>query len=121
MRRLCTAGLLALFGLALGAPPGRAQLPTLPPPPPVVPALPVVPGRVPTVAEFAATFQPVAGNYEITLQHPFTGYPVKVCLTLPPGCAKARVHHRRRLEFDYGKRGVNVVFDRRGGVQVKYG
>jgi hypothetical protein len=113
-----TLAVLATVGLSTA----RAQLPTLPPPTPV-PDVPAPGTVVPvlTVAEFARSFQPAPGTYEVVLMHPFTNCPVKVCFTLPPGCPKSvKMHHRRRLEFDYAKRDVNLIFDRRGGVKVDY-
>jgi hypothetical protein len=80
------------------------------PPPPAV----VVPPRPPTLAEFAATFQPAPGTYEVVLTHPVTGNPTKVCFTLPAGSLKKIRVHRRELEFDYGRHFVSLRFDRHG-------
>jgi hypothetical protein len=116
-RRICLA-LLLLASVVLAE--AQAQLPVLPPPSPVVPA---PPPSVPvlTVAEFARVFKPLPGRYEVLVLHPFTNCPVKVCFTLPAGCPRSvKMHHRRRLEFDYGKCEVNLIFDRRGGVKVDY-
>jgi hypothetical protein len=45
-----------------------------------------------------------------------------VCFTLPPGCPKVCVKGalRRCIEFDYGKREVEVWFYRDGRVKVNY-
>ena len=43
-----------------------------------------------TVKEFASTFkpQPEGGKYEVVLKHTFTGQPVAVRFTLPPGAPR---------------------------------
>jgi hypothetical protein len=114
---------------ALPPPPPSYDPPPVPLPPsydpPPVPVPPPAPAAAPvrpmTVEEFAATFDPRPGSYEVVLAHPLTGSPVKVCFTLPPGCVK-KVHVRRRaLEFDYGcgKGDVTIRFFRDGGVRVQ--
>jgi hypothetical protein len=100
-----------------------APIPALPPLPAVPPAQPApplppppaaVPARPPTLAEFAAAFQPAPGTYEVVLTHPVTGTPVTVAFTLPAGSPR-KVHVRRReLEFDYGRHFVRLHFDRHG-------
>jgi hypothetical protein len=54
-----------------------------------------------TLGDFARTFKPAAGNYEVWLIHPGTDCPVKVCFTLPCGCPKVDVTCRE-IVFDYG-------------------
>jgi hypothetical protein len=79
----------------------------------------VVPTRAPTLTEFAATFQPQPGKYEVVLQHPITCTPVKVCFTLPPGCPRKVSVHRRSLDFVYGGlQDVIIRFYRDGGARV---
>src|SRR5262245_768352 len=78
------------------------------------------PVRPPTHAEFARHFQPLPGRYEVVLLHPYTHCPVQVCFTLPPGCPKKVRVERRELEFDYGRREVEIRFYRDGGVRVMY-
>jgi hypothetical protein len=74
--------------------------------------------RAQTLAEFATTFQPKPGNYEVELLHPGTGQPVKVAFTLPDG-TPSKVHLRRRaLVFDYGRRSVGIHFLLGGRVRV---
>jgi hypothetical protein len=92
------------------------------PPPDGVPLPPPQPLAVRplTHAEFARSFQPAAGTYEVVLVHPVTCCPVKVCFTLPPGCPKKVRVERRELEFDYGRHEVEIRFERRGGVHVEY-
>jgi hypothetical protein len=89
--------------------PPAQPVPAAPPPPAVV-----IPARPPTLAEFAATFQPAPGTYEVVLTHPVSGNPIKVTFTLPAGNPK-KVHvHRREIEFDYGRHFVRLRFDRQG-------
>jgi hypothetical protein len=91
-----------------------------PPSVPLPPPTPVAVGRAPTVAEFAASFSPRPGSYEVVVEHPLTHCPVKVCFSLPAGCVKD-VHVRpRSLQFDYGfcKDKVAIRFFRDGGVRV---
>ena len=100
----------------------------LPPPvvvypgdPPPVPLLPETIGAVrpPTLEEFAASFQPAAGHYEVVLLNPETCCPVKVCFTLPCGCPKVRVHDKS-LVFHYGLLdNVSIRFRHDGSVSVK--
>jgi hypothetical protein len=78
----------------------------------------VVVQRAPTLDEFARSFQPAPGKYEVVIQHPVTCEPVKVCFTLPEGCPK-KVHVRpREIDFDYGKTDVSIRFIRDGRVRV---
>jgi hypothetical protein len=110
------------------APPPGVPLEIAPPGPPVpLPGPgPVLPppghGRPMTVKEFACSFRPACGSYELVLEHPYTHCPVKVCFRLPDGCPK--VGHkkciREKVEFDYGKHEVTLVFYRNGRVKVDY-
>lgn len=91
----------------------------LSPSPAYVPApttVPVVPARYMTHREFAATFRPAPGNYEVMMIHPYTHCPVKVCFSLPPGCIKEVDADRNELRFDYGKWELEVHFKRDGRV-----
>lgn len=101
----------AQFAPSIPAPPDAP----LPPPqvmpelsPPVVVPPAVVPIRPLTVGEFAATFKPLPGRYEVLLIHPKTGCPVQVCFTLPPGCIRCVRATGHRIVFDY-KCQCNVV------------
>jgi hypothetical protein len=96
-------------------PPPRPVEPSVAPPPPPPPA----PAAF-TVAEFAAGFKPCAGTHQVVLIHPLTGQPVPVQFTLPPGIPKKVRVERRELEFDYGKREVEIRFYRNGSVKVEY-
>ncbi len=105
-----------LFGLALAAP---AQPPLPPFPPPVeYPAAPLPP-PVLTHDEFARVFRPTPGVHSVWLVHPKTKCPVFVSFTLPPGCPKVK-RGSRYLEFDYGKKEVEIRFKHNGSVQVEY-
>ena len=73
-----------------------------------------------TLYEFARTFQPAGGFYEIVFAHPDTGRPVVAHFTLPDGTpTKFRVL-RRQVHFDYGSSQVRLRFEPRGGVRVEY-
>ncbi len=103
------------------------KTPTPPPPkpkspPPPQPDLrepaPVQPERPPTLQEFAKSFQPKAGNYELTLLNPVTQQPTVVRFTLPDGTPRRVNASERQIEFDYGPRKyVRLHFDR-DGVEV---
>ena len=101
----------------LGPPlPGPTVITPVPVPTPVVSA-----GvRPPTLAEFAASFQPAPGRYEVVLLNPVTCCPTKVCFTLP--CdrpCKVRVHSKS-LEFSYGLfNKVEIRFKHDGEVTVR--
>ena len=104
-----------------GYPVGR---PVFYPPGPVAP--PVIlpaphPHRPMTLEEFARCFKPCPGTHEVFVVHPVTCQPVRVCFTLPEGCGHPRVKTGRRwVEFDYGRREVEINFWRNGTVGVKY-
>lgn len=72
-----------------------------------------------TLDQFAKSFQPKAGNYEVTLLNPVTGQATPVRFSLPEGTPR-RVHVRRtEIEFDYGiRRFVRIEFDRDGAQVV---
>jgi hypothetical protein len=75
--------------------------------------------RPPTLEEFAASFQPAPGRYEVVLLNPETCCPVKVCFCLPCGCPKVRVHEKS-LVFHYGLLdNVAIRFHHDGSVTVK--
>jgi len=74
--------------------------------------------RVPTLDQFAATFKPAPGKYEVMIIHPVTGDPVKVAFTLPEGNLKA-VHVRpREIDFEFARSEVSIRFIRTGAVRV---
>ncbi len=111
MRSLSRLGLAAVVGLASVLPFASAQevppAPVLPdstlPVPQVVPSPPpaMLPVRPLTLDEFAASFKPLPGRYEVLLIHPKTCCPVKVCFTLPPGCLRKMRVSKHKIVFDY--------------------
>ena len=70
--------------------------------------------------EFARTFRPQAGNYEVVLLHPYTGRPCRVCFSLPHGYPKEMRIERNEIEYDYGDVEVEIQFKRDGRVKVEY-
>ena len=131
MRRFLNLGVLAIIGLVSTVASAPAQFAPVDPPPPgvtlpppqPVPALPpatVVPVRPLTVNEFAASFKPLPGSYEVLLLHPKTCCPVKVCLTLPPGCIRKVRVNGHKIEFVYKcQRDVVIRFLHNGKVWVR--
>lgn len=99
-------------------PPTPQAVPDLPPPAIAPPA--VLPVRPLTVGEFAASFKPLPGRYEVLLIHPKTGCPVKVCFTLPPGCIRRVRANGHKIEFVCkGQRDVVIRFLHGGKVWVR--
>jgi hypothetical protein len=99
--------------------PPPSVVPNLPPPA-VVPPPVVLPVHPMTVSEFAASFKPLPGKYEVLLIHPKTGCPVKVCFTLPPGCLRMVRVTGHKIQFVY-KHQCDVVirFLHNGNVWVR--
>jgi hypothetical protein len=103
------------------APPPPPPVVVQPPPPVVVQPPPPVPAPAPqalTLQEFARTFRPAAGTYQVTLLHPRTGQPLTTTFTLPPGTPRVTVG-LRFIEFDYGRTRVSIVFPLGGGIRVR--
>jgi hypothetical protein len=131
MRRLLILGVLGCLSLARATPVTPAQFAppsppppgaTLPPPQPIPPPPPpaVVPVHPLTVNEFAASFKPLPGKYEVLLIHPKTGCPVNVCFTLPPGCIRKVRANGHKIEFVYKcQRDVVIRFLHGGKVWVR--
>lgn len=98
----------------------QPTLPPMAPPPFAPPSLPGHHGPM-TLEHFAKCFQPTPGTHHVCIIHPVTCQPVKVCFTLPAGCGCPKVCvHRRSIEFDYGRREVEINFLRNGTVDVDY-
>ncbi|MBY0522414.1 MAG: hypothetical protein K2R98_03410 [Gemmataceae bacterium] len=99
---------LCLSDVSLGQlPPPRimpAEVPYMTPVPTVI-----EPVRPITLAEFAASFRPAPGTYQVVFLNPVTKCATPVTFTLPPGCPKVCVS-RREITFDYGKCEVHVRF-----------
>jgi hypothetical protein len=72
-----------------------------------------------SVEDFAKSFKPKAGNYEVEIVNPVTRQPTTVRFTLPEGTPR-RVHvSAREIEFDYGpRRYVKIQFDGDGAVVI---
>lgn len=102
----------------LPLPAGPSILAPIPAVPPPSVSLPAVPVRYPTHREFAASFHPAPGNYEVMMLHPYTHCPVKVCFSLPPGCIRKVAADRNELRFNYGKWELEVHFKRDGRVTL---
>jgi len=51
---------------------------------------------------------------------PFTGAPVAVTLALPPGTPAVKIRRglRQRVQFQYGRKQIEIVFLRNGQVRV---
>ncbi len=108
--------------LLLSATLTAGQLPPPVPPQEVAPVIPAAPvqTKLITLDEFAATFQPLPGTYEIMFLHPIKKCPVNVTFTLPAdcGCPKTRVR-KHEIVFDYGgKHDVDIHFRLFGKVTV---
>jgi len=81
--------------------------PTLPQPQQLVPA---PNGTVPaplqvrylTLGEFARTFQPRGGQFDVTLLNPLTQQPVEVRFSLPDGAPRRVIVDEDEIEFRYG-------------------
>ena len=106
------------------APPLQAQ--AAPVPPQAVPTqpqpdfVPPTPAKiaVPTLAEFAKTFQPRPGNYEISLINPLTNQPTPVRFSLHAAPQNVRLGDNL-IEFQFGpNQFVRVEFDRQGAFVV---
>lgn len=80
--------------------------------------IPAVPVRYMTHREFAATFRPYPGNYEVMMIHPYTRRPVMVRFSLPPGRIKEVDADHNELRFDYGSWELEVHFKRDGRVAL---
>jgi hypothetical protein len=119
---MLTGALLLSTTLALGQPPAIPPGETLPSPTPLLPTAPlppVVPAKPMTLAEFACTFQPLPGTYEVTFIHPIKKCPVCVTFTLPANCGCPKMHVGKcKIVFDYGTHEVDIRFKLLGKVAV---
>lgn len=98
--------------------PPRGYVPAVPVPQPMVAMY--VPARPMTHKEFAHCFVPTEGTHEAWLIHPKTCQPVRVCFTLPCGTPKKVRVEKHELEFDYGRKEVEIRFKNDGTVKVHY-
>lgn len=88
------------------------------PPPIDFPGAPQSP-PVLTLDEFSRTFRPTPGIHSVWLAHPKTNVPVFISFTLPPGIPKVN-RGSRHVEFDYGKKEVEIRFLHNGSVRVEF-
>ena len=73
--------------------------------------------KVPTLDQFANTFQAKGGNYEVSIVNPVTKQPTTVRFTLPEGTPRRVQVRRNEIEFDYGIRHfVRIEFDSDGAM-----
>jgi hypothetical protein len=125
MIRIGFAGLLAVgmsTTLASGGPPSQAT--QLPPPrfseqlaapqPPVVIDAPRPIGP----RDFAKSFVPAPGKYDVLFLHPVNGKPVSVLFQLPDGMPRKVQYVGHFLVFDYGRHKVDIHFQAGGKVTV---
>jgi hypothetical protein len=108
----------SLFCLCLAIQVNQAPPEVLTNPPKPVPAQ-TVPIRAMTLQEFACSFKPAPGHYQVWLINPVTCCPELVCFTLPCGCPRVEVS-KRELEFDYGRTEVRIRFRLFGRLAVIY-
>ena len=112
---------IARGGVPVAMPPATANsAPEQLPAPKTAPAAVPAPMRAMTVTEFANSFQPAPGTYEVVLIHPRSGCAVPVCFTLPQGCCKKVCVRRHELAFDYGCQDVCIHFRICSRVKVVY-
>jgi hypothetical protein len=110
------------------APPAN-EPPPLPNTPPPVPNTPAVPNndngppqpakaaQVPTLEQFAKSFQPKGGRYEVSILNPVTNQATPVRFTLPEGNPRRVDLRRNEIEFYYGiRRFVRIEFDNEGAM-----
>jgi hypothetical protein len=106
------------YALPAAPAPVRERVPTpVPDPPPDDSSepQPVVAPRPLTLSEFARSFKPQEGSYEIVLLNPVTNAPTSVRFSLPAGTPRGVQVLRRELAFDYGAgQWVRILFDRQG-------
>ena len=74
------------------------QGPASVPPPPA----PAAVGQPLTLNQFAASFKPRAGTFDVTLINPITNQPTNVRFTLPEGRPKRVIVDSDEVEFRYG-------------------
>ena len=86
--------------------------------PDLVPPAPQQAVKVPTISEFVKSFQPKAGNYEVTLTSPVTQRPETVRFSLPREAQRVNVT-RYGIEFVLGPRSfVRIEFDQDGPIVI---
>jgi hypothetical protein len=103
------------------SPPQPVPLPAQPIPVPLQqpqPAIVVPAPKAPVLPQdFARTFQPRAGTYDVVFIHPRTNQPVSVAFDLPAGDPRVS-WIGNSLVFDYGRHEVEIRFQIGGRVKV---
>ncbi len=90
----------------------------------VVPAIKVPvelspPGQILTLEQFAVSFKPRGGSFDVDVINPVTRQPTKVRFTLPEGTPKRVLVNAREIEFRYGLlHFVRIEFDSSGAQVV---
>jgi hypothetical protein len=80
---------------------------------------PAAPKAAPTLEQFAKTFQPRAGAFDVDVINPVTNQPTHVRFTLPDGTPKNVQVRQNEIEFRYGlRRFVRIEFDKDGAQVV---
>ncbi len=83
----------------------------------IAPPLPLQPVDALTLEQFAKSFKPKAGFYEVTMLNPVTKRPTNVRFTLPEGTPNRILTNRNSIEFVYGLRQyVRIEFDKDGAI-----
>ena len=78
---------------------------------------PIQLAKAPTLDGFSKTFQPKAGNYDVTIINPTTNQPTQVRFSLPEGMPRRVIVNRNSIEFVYALRTwVRIEFDRDGAM-----
>jgi hypothetical protein len=73
--------------------------------------------KVLTLEQFASSFQPKGGNYEVSIVNPVTNQPSQVRFTLPEGSPRRVQVLPNGIEFVYGiRRFVRIEFDNEGAM-----
>jgi hypothetical protein len=112
--------LAAMASLAFTATLASAQLPLAEPLPyPQMAMTMPAAGTIPTVEQFAKSFCPAQGQYEVTLLHPKTCCPVTVCFCLPCKEACKVTATKHALRFSYKGKDVVIRFKHDGTVVVR--
>jgi hypothetical protein len=100
-------------------PPGTVQAPAakLAPPAEEAPSPRSTKQNPLTLDQFAKSFQPRPGNYDVTLINPVTKTPTAVRFTLPEGTPRRFDVWQDRVTFNYGRRHfVRIDFDEDGAI-----
>jgi hypothetical protein len=85
----------------------------------LAPPVPSQAAAIMTLQQFAASFKPRGGSFDVDLINPVTKQPTKVHFTLPEGTPKRVIVNAQEVEFRYGLlHFVRIEFDRDGAQVV---